>query len=41
MTGIATAADEQAEREQSRKLAERYRKEFIDLRDCFVRFQPT
>src|ERR1700749_4988895 len=33
IAGMATAADEQAEREQSRKVAERYRKEFIDLRE--------
>ena len=30
MTGLATAADEQAERELTRKVADRYRKEFID-----------
>jgi type IV pilus assembly protein PilB len=30
---MATAADEHAEREATRKVAERYRKEFIDLRE--------
>ena len=33
IAGMATAADEQAERETTRKVAERYRKEFIDLRE--------
>jgi type IV pilus assembly protein PilB len=33
IAGMATAADEQAEREATRKVAERYRKEFIDLRE--------
>ena len=33
LTGLATAADEQAEREATRKVADRYRKEFIDLRE--------
>src|ERR1700685_1926778 len=33
MTGLALPTDEQAEREQSRKLAERYRCGFIDLRE--------
>ena len=33
IAGMATAADEQAERERTRKVAERYRKEFIDLRE--------
>src|SRR6202007_882068 len=31
MTGLALPTDEQAEREQSRKLAERYRCGFVDL----------
>src|ERR1700748_2287972 len=33
IAGMATAADEHAERETTRKVAERYRKEFIDLRE--------
>src|SRR6202162_285344 len=33
MTGLALPTDEQAEREQSRKLAERYRCAFVDLRE--------
>ena len=33
IAGMATAADEQAERETTRKVADRYRKEFIDLRE--------
>src|ERR1700690_2586376 len=33
MTGLALPTDEQAEREQSRKLAERYRCTFVDLRE--------
>src|ERR1700742_882753 len=33
IAGMATAADEQAEREMTRKVADRYRKEFIDLRE--------
>jgi type IV pilus assembly protein PilB len=33
MQGLASAADEQNEREESKKLAARYRKEFIDLRE--------
>src|ERR1700758_3069841 len=33
MAGLASAADEQNEREHSRKLAERYRCGFIDLRE--------
>src|ERR1700739_4548768 len=33
MASLASAADEQNEREFSRKVAERYRKEFIDLRE--------
>src|ERR1044071_4994655 len=33
MASLASAADEQNEREVSRKVAERYRKEFIDLRE--------
>ena len=33
MTGLALPTDEQAEREQSRKLAERYRCGFVDLRE--------
>src|SRR5437016_13481381 len=33
IAGMATAADEQAEREQTRKVADRYRVPFIDLRE--------
>src|SRR4029077_13949556 len=33
LAGLASAADEQNEREHSRKLAERYRCGFIDLRE--------
>src|ERR1700728_1725772 len=33
MTGLALPTDEQSEREQSRKLAERYRCGFVDLRE--------
>jgi type IV pilus assembly protein PilB len=33
IAGVASAADEQREREQARKLAERYRYAFIDLRE--------
>ena len=33
IAGMATVADEQAERETTRKVADRYRKEFIDLRE--------
>jgi type IV pilus assembly protein PilB len=33
IAGVASAADEQREREQARKLAERYRFAFIDLRE--------
>ena len=33
MAGITPAADEQQEREVARKLAERYRYAFIDLRE--------
>ncbi len=33
IAGITTAADEQQEREVARKLAERYRYAFIDLRE--------
>jgi len=33
MASLASATDEQNERDVSRKVAERYRKEFIDLRE--------
>jgi len=33
MTGLAQPTDEQAEREQSKRLAERYRCAFVDLRE--------
>ena len=37
IAGVASPADEQQEREQARKLAERYRYAFVDLREQLTR----